>query len=165
MWFCWVLWYWDWTQGPTPMLGKHCTTEQHPALSTVTSKSFLRIPVSLFWRPRGRGSTCTLSVESVWNPEDNFRSHSLGAAHFFVVGFFLVCFVLAQCASLAWKSLRGLGSDDMAQWVKALAMKVWWPELDPQNPCKGGRGELIPQNCPLTSISPACACAHTHTPS
>lgn len=33
----------------------------------------------------------------------------------------------------------------------AFGVEAWSPELDPQNPLKGGRKQLSPQSCPLTS--------------
>lgn len=40
----------------------------------------------------------------------------------------------------------------MAQLVEVLAIDIWQPEFILQNPQKSGRGDPIPQNCPLVFI-------------
>lgn len=50
----------------------------------------------------------------------------------------------------------------MAQQLTVLAEQAWKPEFDPWNSQKGGRKELTPYSCPLTSIrTPWHACPYT----
>lgn len=53
-------------------------------------------------------------------------------------------------------SIRKLfqGTSERARWVKVSATEARPPELDPWNPCKGGRRVGTPQSCPLTSQAP-----------
>lgn len=56
------------------------------------------------------------------------------------------------------------GASRVAQQVKVLAAQAWWPEFDPQNPCKGPGKELTPQSCSLTAtLMPSHTCLSPDT--
>lgn len=61
--------------------------------------------------------------------------------------------------SLSYKTVSW--AREVAQQIKAFAMKAWWPDLDPQNPGKGGKREQILQVV-LWPPHHAMAWEHTH---
>ena len=51
----------------------------------------------------------------------------------------------------------------MAQQVKVRAAQAWQPELDTQNSHSGGKADLTPESCPLTSCVLWNKCVLTNT--